>query len=115
MGAPLPHDAGKTGNFLRAHVGSTLSAEEILSANRRVIVVCRSDGAGATHSATIMLPPAGRWKDRDWVIVDVVGCGFRLISEEAEPMYGDLDKRSAVRLAPLLSERDGEHDAWGIV
>jgi hypothetical protein len=101
-------------NFIRLVAGSTLSADEILRAKRLYIKIVRPDGVSSTERAVIELPPARKWEGRDLTIIDTTGQSFRLVSHGDEVLYGDGNKCGAVRLVPLLSDRDDEPDGWGL-
>jgi hypothetical protein len=78
-------------NFVRAHLGETLTADEILSASRRIILVSASRRVGAIDAfAMIELPPARRWEGRDLVIV---GDRFCLAPHGRDIIRGDATGR----------------------
>jgi hypothetical protein len=101
-----------TTNFLRAHLGETLTAAEILDARRRIIVVSASRRVSVDAFAMIELPPARHWEGRDLIIV---GSQFCLSPHGREIIRGDTAGRpAAVRLVPLLTDRADEPDAWAV-
>jgi hypothetical protein len=111
---PLRDYDAPTSNFVRAHVGETLTADEIISAWRRIIVVSPSRRRiGAIDAfAVIELPPARRWEGRDLIIV---GSQFCIAPHGQEIMRGDVAGRHAVRLVPLLTDREDEPDGWAVL
>jgi hypothetical protein len=113
--APLSPDDVRPANWIRAAAGSVLSAEEILSANRRIIVVVWPDRIVAAAPAVIALPPAHWWEPRELAVLDTTGVGFRLAPDGAETILGEWRRRASVRLVPLISGRAGEPDAWAVL
>jgi hypothetical protein len=107
-------DDAPTTNFVRAHLGETLTSDEILGASRRIILVSASRGRvnAIDAFAMIELPLARRWEGRDLVIV---GTQFCLAPHGQEIMRGDVGGHHAVRLVPLLSDREDEPDAWTVI
>jgi hypothetical protein len=110
----LLHPQIKTTNFVRAHVGETLTSEEILAASRRVIVVSAARAVNIDQSnslARIELPPARRWEGRE---LTIVGHPFCLSPYGDEVLRGgEAIGRDGVRLVPLIAE-DGR-DGWAIL
>jgi hypothetical protein len=103
--------ARTTGNYLRAFAGATLKAADI---DHRIILVVRLRGVETTSRAVIELPSVRSFR-RGIAVVDATGLGFRLVTDGADALYGDGEKRGACRLVPLLSDTDDEPDGWGIV
>jgi hypothetical protein len=104
----------RTTNFLRAHVGETLTSEEIIAASRRVIVVSAARGMNTDRSnsfARIELPPVRRWEGRE---LTIVGGQFCISPHDGELLRGgEAMGRNGVRLVPLIAE-DGR-DGWAIL
>jgi hypothetical protein len=106
-------DGAQTSNFIRAFLGETLTGAEIVSASRRIILVCAPRRISTTDAfAMIELPPARRWEARDIIIV---GTQFCLAPHGREIIRGDTVGHHAVRLVPLISDRHEDPDGWVVV
>jgi hypothetical protein len=63
----------------------------------------------------VELPLARRFEGKELTIVDSTGMGFLVIPSDGDIIYGDIAMRIAVRLVPLVGDRDDEPDGWGAV
>jgi hypothetical protein len=110
----------ESSNFLRAYEGETLNADEFLVTGRRVVLISHYRAPlHVAQRATIALPPVRQWLHRDITIVEIRpfggGNGYLLRPAEGDGLHGNPTGNSTVRLLPLLSDRDGEPDAWAVV
>jgi hypothetical protein len=101
-------------NFIRGYVGSVLAAHSILRSGLCTIKICMPERLASADPATVELPPARLFKERDLTIIDSSGMGFLLIPSGTDMVHGDVAMRSAVRLVPLVSDGAGESDGWGV-
>jgi hypothetical protein len=102
-------------HFIRCRVGSTVTAQDILRSGLSVIKVCMPDRLASAEPATIEIPPARRFQDKELTIVDNAGMGFLVIPSDGDILYGHIAMRSAARLVPLVGDGDEEPDGWGVV